>query len=238
MRVQGVMLDVDGTLLLSNDAHAHAWVEAYAAFGYQVAFEDVRRLIGMGGDKLMPTLTPGLQSDEGKGKQIADRRLDIFLSQYAPGLRPAPGSRALVEEMRRRGLRLVVVTSAKGDELGVLLRAAEVDDLLPERVTKDDVAQSKPSPAPVEVGLKRLALPPDTCVLLGDTPYDIQSAAKAGAPTIAVRCGGWDDASLGAALAIYSDPADLLARYDASPLAGALPEHPGMEYLDTRESPV
>jgi HAD superfamily hydrolase (TIGR01509 family) len=220
MRVQGVMLDVDGTLVLSNDAHARAWVEAYQAFGYQVAFAEVRRLIGMGGDKLMPALTPELNAEEGEGKRISERRKELFLRQFAPGLRPAPGARALVEEMRRRGLRLIIVSSAQRDELESLLRAAQVDDLVTEATTKTDVAESKPAPEPAQVGLERLGLAPEVCVMLGDTPYDVESAGKAGVSTIAVRCGGWDDAGLRGAAAVYDDPADVLAHYDASPLAG------------------
>lgn len=228
------MLDVDGTLVLSNDAHARAWVEAYQASGYQVAFADVRRLIGMGGDKLMPALTPDLRPDDGVGKEISARRKDVFLSQLAPELRPAPGARALVEEMRRRGLRLIIVSSATPEELQTLLKAAQVDDLLTEATTKGDVSQSKPAPDPVAVGLERLGLPPEACVMLGDTPYDIESAAKAGASTVAVRCGGWDDADLRGAVAIYDDPADLLSHYDASPLAGARFTAP---YGEDRDAP-
>ncbi len=55
--------------------------------------------------------------------------------------------------------------------------------------------------------------------MIGDTRYDIESAGRAGVGVIAVRCGGWDDAGLAGALAIYNDPADLIARYGDSPLA-------------------
>ncbi|HZQ37601.1 MAG TPA: HAD family hydrolase, partial [Dehalococcoidia bacterium] len=48
---RAVIFDVDGTLVDSNDAHAHAWVEALIAFGHPVTFAQVRPLIGMGGDK-------------------------------------------------------------------------------------------------------------------------------------------------------------------------------------------
>ena len=54
MAKAAVILDVDGTLVDSNDAHAHAWVDAFAEHGVAVAFDNVRRSIGMGGDKLMP----------------------------------------------------------------------------------------------------------------------------------------------------------------------------------------
>jgi phosphoglycolate phosphatase-like HAD superfamily hydrolase len=57
--------------------------------------------------------------------------------------------------------------------------------------------------------------------MIGDTPYDIEAAAQLGIPVIAVRCGGYADADLAGALAIYDDPADLLAHYDESPLGRA-----------------
>ena len=218
--VQGVILDVDGTLVLSNDAHARAWVEAFAEFGYTVPFERVRLLIGMGADKLIPTIIPGLSSIEGIGKQVAERRKEIFLTRYAPTVKPAPGARPLVERMRDDGLRLVVASSAQRDELETLLKIAQVDDLLTERVSASDAKESKPAPDVVAVALDKIALPPWQVVMLGDTPYDIEAARKLGVPTVALRCGGFDDSQLAGAVAIYDSPADLLAHYETSPLKG------------------
>ncbi len=221
MSIRGAIFDVDGTLVLSNDAHAQAWVEAYRDFGYDVPFQRVRPLIGMGGDKLMAALTPDLNDQEGVGKQIAQRRKQIFLSRYLSGLRPSPGARALVLRVRESGARLVIASSAKRDELEALLKAAQVNDLFGETTTASEVEQSKPAPDAVEVALKKVALPPQQVIMVGDTPYDVESAARSGVGTIALRCGGSDDARLGSALAIYDDPADLLAHYDASPFAQA-----------------
>ena len=52
--------------------------------------------------------------------------------------------------------------------------------------------------------------------MLGDTPYDVEAALRAGIPVVALRTGGWADADLDGAVAIYDDPADLLARFDGS----------------------
>ncbi len=213
-KARGVILDVDGTLVLSNDAHARAWVEAFAEHGYDIPFERVRPLMGMGGDKLLPTLVPGLSSTEGVGKQIAERRKELFLTHYAPTLQPAPGTRPLVERMRDAGLGLVVASSAKRDELDVLLKVAQVDDLLDQRVTASDAKESKPAPDVVGVAMDMIGFPPGQVVMLGDTPYDIESAGKLGVCTLAVRCGGFGDSQLAGALAIYDDPADLLAHFD------------------------
>ncbi|BAZ08440.1 HAD family hydrolase [Calothrix sp. NIES-4071] len=220
MAVQGVIFDIDGTLVISNDAHAQGWVEAFAAFGYEVKFEQVRPLIGMGGDQIVPKFAPGLSGQEGKGKEIADRRKELILNKFGKNLAPAPGARELLLKIRDEGLRMIIATSASSEELEVLLKAAQVDDILDkdEAATSSDAKASKPEPDIVEAALEKLGMQPSDVVMLGDTPYDIESANKAGVSLIAVRCGGFDDSQLKNAIAIYNDPADLLAHYDDSPL--------------------
>lgn len=216
---QGVIFDIDGTLLCSNDAHAHSWVDAFSDFGFSVPFYQLRWLIGMGGDRLIQTLFPGMSSDEGIGKVISHRRGNVFLERYAPLLQPTPGARALVERVQRDGFKTVIATSSKQRELEVLLHHARVEDLLTEATTASDVDSTKPAPDVVHSALDTLRLPADQAVMIGDTPYDIESAKRAGVPIICVRSGGWDDGSLEGAAAIYDDPQDLLAHYGESPLA-------------------
>lgn len=54
--------------------------------------------------------------------------------------------------------------------------------------------------------------------MIGDTPYDVEAAQRAGVRIIAFRCGGWTDVNFDGAVAIYDGPADLLANLDTSPL--------------------
>ncbi len=217
--MRGVLLDNDGTLVLSNDAHAKAWQEALAEHGYNVSYDKLRGMLGMGGDKVLPQVAPGLTDKEGVGKAITARRKEIFLERYAADLQPTPGARALVEHMQAMGLSTVVASSAQSDELEVLLKRARVDDLLPKRTTMEDAKESKPSPDIVAAALERIKLPASEVLMLGDTPYDVEAAGKAGVGVIALRCGGFSDDQLAGALVIYDDPADLLAYYDTSPLA-------------------
>jgi HAD superfamily hydrolase (TIGR01509 family) len=219
-RFTGVLLDIDGTLLDSNDAHAQSWVEVLRRHGYDMPFERVRPLIGKGTDKLLPELT-GLDAGAGLGKKISEERKALFLRDYLPKLHPTRGARALVERLRREGFRLVVATSAGGDEVALLLRQAQVDDLIEQATTWDEAGRSKPDPDVVCAALAKGKLRPENAVMLGDTPYDIEAAGRAGVRTIAFRCGGWwDDKALAGALAIYDDPAALLADFERSPLAG------------------
>jgi len=218
MTFSGVILDVDGTLVLSNDAHAQAWVEAFAAHGYEIPFDQVRPLIGMGGDQIIPHFVPALNDEEGTGKQISDYRKNLILTKFGPQLCPTRGARELVQKLQNEGLQLIIASSASEKEMGILLKVAQVDDLLQDFTTSNDAEESKPEPDIVEAALHKAQLAADRTVMLGDTPYDIEAAAKAGVSVIAFRSGGFSDEQLSGAIAIYNDPADLLEHYDQSPL--------------------
>jgi len=219
--LQGVIFDIDGTLVDSNDAHAQSWVDAFAEAGYEVPFDVVRPLIGMGADKLLPK-TIGVSHDSDKGKRLLARRSEIFRGKYLPRLKPLPGSRALVLRVRGDGLKPIVATSAKDDELSGLLQAAAVNDLMEERATASDAKRSKPDPDIVHAAIGESGIAKENLIMIGDTPYDIEAATRAGVKCIAFRSGGWNDDDLKGAVAIYDGPADLLAGYDASPLGRKL----------------
>ncbi len=218
--LKGVLLDIDGTLLDSNDAHAAAFTRAFAEHGLDIPFDHVRPLVGMGSDKLIPSLT-GFADDTRDGKAIVERKKGIFEQRYLPDLKPTPGARALLERLLSDGLTLVVATSAGGDEMKGLLEQAGVDDLIHGATSSGDVDKSKPDPDVIGAAIKKSKLKAGQLLMLGDTPYDIEAAAKAGLRTIALRCGGWwDDDALADAIAIYDDPADLRAHWPVVPLAG------------------
>ncbi len=219
MKPRGVLLDVDGTLVDSNDAHAHAWIRALADNGRAVPFEKVRRLIGMGGDKLLVQVA-GIDEEAPEGKKISKRRGEIFKDEYLPSLKPFAGAIDLLERMRSRDVRLVAASSAKRDELQAILKVCGADRHIELQTSSDDADKSKPDPDILQAALGKLRITASEAVMLGDTPFDVAAAQRAGIRMIAVRCGGWSDADLVGAVAIYDGPQDLLMRYDASPLAG------------------
>jgi phosphoglycolate phosphatase-like HAD superfamily hydrolase len=212
--IQGVLLDVDGTLLDSNDAHAAAWQAALAQEGLAFDHSTLRRLVGMGSDHLLPSL--GLSEDAGPGKSAKKNKATIFQEKYLPGLRPQRGARSLVERMAADGIKRIVATSAGKDELVPLLRAAGIEDLIDTEATSSHAERSKPDPDIVQAAIDRSGMPAGALVMLGDTPYDVSASVRAGVKIIGLRCGGWADKELSGAIAIYDDPADLLARFDES----------------------
>ncbi len=218
MQIRAVLLDVDGTLVNSNDAHARAWVDAFAEFGRVVPFERVRPLIGKGGDKLMPEVT-GVDSESDEGKRIDARRSSIFKERYLPKLEPFPRAKQLLERMRASGLTLVVATSAKKEEMEPLLEICGASKLVSGRTSSDDAENSKPDGDIVAAALARAKVATGEALMLGDTPYDIEAATRVGVGTVALRSGGWEDVALEGAVAIYADASDLLKRYESSPFA-------------------
>jgi HAD superfamily hydrolase (TIGR01509 family) len=207
-----LLFDVDGTLIDSNGAHARAWTEALREHGVDAEVDQIRRLIGVGSDKLLPAVAH-VSEDSALGQAIALRKKELFATML-PGLQPTPGARPLLEYLREQQVNLVVATSADDGELSALLQRAGVDDLIPERTSKDDAPESKPDPDIVQAALARSHARPELSVLIGDTPYDIEAAKRAGINAIALRCGGyWSDSALRDALEIFDNPGALLAHW-------------------------
>ena len=219
--IKAVLFDVDGTLIDSVDLHARAWQEALAHFGYDVAFEAVRSQIGKGGDQLMPVFVP--KDDlERRGQELETYRGDLFKRKYLPHVRPFPKVRDLFERLRADGKAIVLASSGKAEEVKRYMDIARVADLIDASTSSDEVERSKPYGDIFAAALGKAApARAEEAIVIGDTPYDAQAAGKVGLRTIGVLCGGFPEVDLRAAgcSAIFRDPADLLARYEHSPLA-------------------
>ncbi len=218
--IQAVIFDIDGTLVDSVDLHARAWQEAFRHFGHQVTFEEVRSQIGKGSDKLIPHF---LSPEENKkiGEELDKFRGELWKSQYLEQVKPFPKVRELFQRIQQDGKQIVLASSAKGDELKTYKQIANIEDLIQEETSSDDVENSKPDPDVIHAALHKLGNPaPAQVMMVGDTPYDAEAARKAGVGTIGVLCGGFPEEELrkAGAVAIYNGPGELLAMYEVSPL--------------------
>ena len=221
MKHQAVIFDIDGTLLDSVDYHAEAWRQAFLRFGRDIPFADIRTQIGKGGDQLLPVFFPEREVAL-IGKVMEKTRGNVFKSEFLPKVKPFPSVLPLFERMKRDGLKLALASSSKRNELEHYAALLGIDDLIEAGISTDDAEKSKPHPDIFEAALAKLGkVSPKACLVLGDTPYDAEAAAKAGIRTVGVLCGGFPEAALkkAGAIAIYRDPEDLLRRYDESPFA-------------------
>jgi HAD superfamily hydrolase (TIGR01509 family) len=214
-----VLCDVDGTLVDTTYLHTVSWWQAFAEDGVTVPMVTIRGAIGMGADRLLPHLL-GSKPDAERAEAYKRRHDELFRAAW-PLLRPTTGAADLLHTCAKRGVQVVLASSAGAEELGALRAAIGADDAIDGATNADDVPSSKPAPDLVHRALELAGTRPEESVFVGDTVWDIRAAHAAGIACIGLTCGGTTAAELeaGGADAVYPDPAALVSEFNASLLA-------------------
>ena len=217
--VKAVLCDIDGTLVQSNWLHAESWQMAFGAMGLHLELEVLRRQIGMGSDELIEVFVPWWKREIVEEPLKAFRK-HVFQHVLRPKVEPIAGVRDLLLRIKAAGIQVALATSSEKDDLEAMKRLANIEDLVDTETCSDDTERAKPHPDIFEAALKKLGLKCSECIALGDTPYDAESAGKAGVRTIGVTTGGWSRQDLLAVgcVEVYEDAADLLANFEQSAL--------------------
>lgn len=207
-----VVLDIDGTLVDSTYHHTVAWVRSFAAHGHQVAGWRVHRAIGMGGDRLVAAVV-GDAAEEADGDAVRERWQQEF-DQMISETTLLPGAVELIDALGEAGFTVVLASSSIPEHARRALDLLEAGRRVSGWTTADDAESSKPDPELVETALAKVG--GGQAVLVGDSVWDVEAGARAGIPVIGVRCGGFgaDELLEAGAVAVYDDPADLVARLD------------------------
>ncbi len=185
MKISGFIFDVDGT------------------------FEKIRPLIGMGGEKLIPA---ALEKNIGEREiqEIGELKSELFKKRYFRHVKAFEKSRELVEWLKLSGFGLGIASSASKEELSGLLEVGNVAALFDTKTSADDTKNSKPDPDIVIAAINKIQLPKENILMVGDTPYDLEAAEKAGIQAIAFRTGAWPDEKLSKAIHICEGPRQML----------------------------
>jgi len=215
----GVLFDVDGTLVDTTYLHTISWWEALRQHDADVPMAEIHRAIGMGSDKLLDHL---LGSDRDRSEDdLMSSAHDFLYGAWWERLRPLPGAPELLRAVGKRGLAVVLASSAKEAELKKLRRVIDADDAITAATSSSDAEQSKPAPDILQAALDQSDVDPHRAVFVGDSVWDVQAAARLDIPCIGLTCGGTSAAELSEAgtVANYDDPAALLAALDDSAIA-------------------
>src|SRR4051812_29071627 len=218
MALDGMIFDLDGTLIDSNAMHVEAWRIVLERHGYRIAEDRIAAELGKGGDKLVPDLL-GRAADEKDGDALRKEQPQAFAGlAEARGIRVYPGAVELLDACRRRGLRTVLATSSNREQLNVAERASGVPwtERFDEVVNADDAEESKPAPDVVRAAVRKLRLSPAQCAMVGDRPFDAEASLHGGVVCIGLMTGVPSaDVMRGAgARVVYKDVAELLAKLD------------------------
>lgn len=211
-RLHAVILDLDGTLLDSNEALTQSWMQALREDEIPVAYESLRCKIGIGPDQFLPSVV-GIAPDTKRGRKLTLKQEELFREEFLPGIRIFQDVHALLERMHANELRTIAVSTHPLDIAERFVRMLGVPHL---------VSGELPLKKLFETALERLGTYPSETLLVADTPFDIEAGLRLGIQSIAFRSGGWMDDALEGGIAVYNDPHDLLDNFEASPLGQSL----------------
>ncbi len=213
MNLQAILLDIDGTLIDSNDKHTDCWVEAFAHFGKDIEWKVMRGQIGKGGDLIVPDL---LDAREMRtfGEALKEFRGELWKEKYMRTVRAFPGAVEAIGALHARGLKLALASSSNPEEVEYYVELLGVGDLLEGTTSKEDAEFSKPSPEIFRAALERVQCDPARTLAVGDTPYDILAAHRTPVPIAAVLCGGFPRESLAKAELLFDDVPAMVKELD------------------------
>ena len=154
-KLSGVLLDIDGTLVDSNDGNARAWFEALLAQGVEISYVKLREAIGMGGDNLLPSVA-NVEKDSPEGKAASKACAEIFKTKYQSGVKAFPQVKELLTRLHEQGLKLVVATSGKMEQAKPMLELTGALDLIDVMATAEDAENSKPNPDILHAALEKV----------------------------------------------------------------------------------
>ena len=210
------ILDVDGTLVDTNYHHTIAWYRAFREHDLAPPAWVIHRHIGMGGDQLVASVADD-EVEERLGDDIREAEKRLY-GELIDEVRPFEGARELIEELKRRDHTVVLASSAKEEEIDHYLDLLEARDLADSWTTSADVEATKPEPDLVAAAMQKAG--ELSAVMVGDTTWDVEAAARAEIKTIGVLTGGFSEAELreAGAVDVFASPAELLQRLDNTPL--------------------
>jgi HAD superfamily hydrolase (TIGR01509 family) len=208
------ILDIDGTLVDTNYQHAIAWYRAFSQHDLILPIWRIHRHIGMGGDQLVPELA-GDAFEAEHGDAVREKETSLY-GELIGEVRPMNGARKLIEELKASGGKVMLASSAKQKEVDHYLDLLDARDLADGWTSSADVESTKPEPDLVHSALQKAGARASEAVMVGDSPYDVESAKRAGVPTVAVLTGGFSEAELrdAGAREVYESVAELSERLE------------------------
>jgi len=186
MRIQGLIFDMDGTMIDSMPYHAQSWVTFARnhAIDIDVA-ELLRRTTGRTGAECMEVLF-GRAMAQQECWELIHQKEQIYRDLFAPRFAEVPGFKAFFADAHARGLRLGVGTAGDKHNIAFAMSHLQMDPAPHAMVGGDEGLPGKPEPAIFLEAARRIGADPTACIVFEDAPFGIEAAARAGMRAVAV----------------------------------------------------
>lgn len=184
--IKGILFDFDGTLANTIDLIVAAFEHTCAtALDFKPPRQEIINTIGLPlGDAL--ELLTSIHEPE-RIVQLRQVYGQFNADNHDTMIKPIEGVAELLPELRRRNIKLAVVSSKKLYMLQRGMNCLGMTQYIDATVSVLDTEHGKPAPDPMLLACERLGLAPDECLCVGDSPFDIQSGNAAGCYTVAVE---------------------------------------------------
>lgn len=221
-RRQGILFDVDGTLIDSSYIHTISWWGAFRQQGYDIPMASIHYYVGMGGDRLVDSLLPAGR-DRSLDSEIMASHGALYASHW-PALRTFDGAKDLLAQCHAAGLSVALASSARKQDLQVMKSVLDSDAFLDAATSANDAKESKPAPDILVAALEAIGVEAADAIFVGDAVWDMKAAGALGIPAIGVTCGGVSASELreAGAVEVYDGPRDLLQNLTSSAIGRLL----------------
>jgi HAD superfamily hydrolase (TIGR01509 family) len=216
-RPDGLIFDLDGTLVDTVQARIDGWVEALASAGLGTSAEEVGPLIGMDGKRLAREIAQkagrSLSEDE---TEAVDHAAGAAFDRRNTSPRPLPGLREMLAAIERWGAKWLVATSSRAEQVRASVAALGLERE-PTIVDGSHVEHAKPAPDLLLLAAERMGAVPERCWAVGDSTWDVEAAVAAGMTPVCVTAGsavGAEELTAAGAAAVLGTLDDLAAVLD------------------------
>ena len=216
-RPNAFLFDLDGTLVDSVYQHVLAWHRALQAERIELSVWRIHRKIGMSGGLFADQLLREIAREVSPAmiKRLGERHAEEY-GALSSSVVPLPGARALLEGLSASNIPWAIATSGRLQTASANLQALGVDPRNTVVVTRDQVRFAKPDPDLFLEAARRLAVPIESAIVVGDSIWDMLAAARCRALGVGLLSGGYglEELQNSGALRVYEDPADLHRHID------------------------
>jgi HAD superfamily hydrolase (TIGR01509 family) len=188
-RPEGLIFDLDGTLVDTVRKRIDGWIEALEDAGLPTSAEEIGPMIGMDGKRLAREIAgkSGRHPSEADVEAIDHAAGEAFDRRNREP-EPLPGLDEALAAIAMCGARWVIATSSRAAQVRGSVSALDLDEE-PDIVDGSHVENAKPAPDLLLLAAKRLGVPPETCWAIGDSTWDVRAAVAAGMRAVCVTAG-------------------------------------------------